>query len=94
MLNRLVFFFFSSEWRLANPNLSNSQKNQRDYASTEQLIILANLESLNSYLIAEKQPVSERIEKLAKESRRQYNSLINSEEVHKKYLDIHRKDEA
>jgi hypothetical protein len=54
MINRIVFGQTSNEWKKGNPKLATSQKNQRDYASTQQLIILANIESLNSHLISEK----------------------------------------
>ncbi len=77
MINRLIFGQTASEWRDANPLLTLGQKNQRDYASTQQLIILANLENLNSYLIAGKKSQSQRITLLAKESERQYQSLVN-----------------
>lgn len=86
MLNRLVFGQTASEWRGSHPTLASGQKNQRDYASTEQLIILANLESLNSHLIAKKIPIDERISTLAKESRRQYSSILKSEEIHENYI--------
>ncbi len=81
MLNRLVFGQTAGEWKNKNPTLTASQKNQRDYASTPQLIILANLESLNSHLISEKKTQTERINILAKEARRQYESLILIEKL-------------
>jgi len=81
MLNRLVFGQTASEWKAKNPSLAIGQKNQRDYASTPQLIILANLESLNSHLISEKKSQSERIDILAKEAKRQYESFISVEKI-------------
>ncbi len=84
MLNRLVFGQTSIEWRSSNPSLAKGQKNQRDYASTQQLIILANLESLNSHLISDEKNQINRIHILAKEARRQYNSLIISEKAEKR----------
>lgn len=80
MLNRLVFGQTASEWRTSNPNLAVKQYNQRDYASTGQLIILANLESLNSHLISEEKSQTERLQTLAKESQRQYQALLLSEQ--------------
>lgn len=77
MLNRLVFGQPASEWREANPTLTVGQKNQRDYASTQQLIILANLESLNSHFMAENKSQTDRITLLAREATRQYQSLID-----------------
>lgn len=81
MLNRLVFGQTAIEWKLSNPTLVKSQKNQRDYASTQQLIILANLESLNSHLISEEKSQIDRIHILAKESYRQYESIVISEKT-------------
>lgn len=81
MLNRLVFGQTAAEWKKANPTIATGQKNQRDYASTQQLIILANLESLNSHLISENKTQADRIHTLAKESQRQYNLLIQAEQI-------------
>lgn len=80
ILNRIAFGITANEWKKANPELSKGQKNQRDYATTQQLVILANLESLNSHLIATGKAQYERIDTLAKEAVRQYNALVNSEE--------------
>jgi KilA-N domain len=81
MLNRLVFGQTASEWKSKNPQLAIGQKNQRDHASTQQLIILANLESLNSHLISEKKTQVERIEILVREANRQYQVLLSSEQA-------------
>lgn len=86
MLNRLVFGQTAAKWKTDNPSLGVGQRNQRDYASSEQLIILANLESLNSHLIANKKTQTERIIILAKESNRQYDALLHSNPDDKKYL--------
>lgn len=91
MLNRLIFGQTASEWRAQNPHLTTSQKNQRDHASSQQLIILANLESLNSHLIAEKKDRTERLQILAKEVQRQYQSLIDTENTNKDQLNAQRK---
>lgn len=86
MLNRLVFGQTASEWRLNNPKLAIGQKNQRDHASTQQLIILANLESLNSHLISQEKNQTERIVILAKESQRQYQTLLEDERTQEEYI--------
>lgn len=93
MLNRLVFGQTAIEWRLNNPVLVTGQKNQRDYASTQQLIILANLESLNSHLVSDNKSQTDRIRILAKEANRQYNSLIISEKAEKQIQGIKQKDQ-
>ncbi len=51
----------SKEWRDAHADL---QGNVRDYATVNQLICLSNMESLNSVLIKEGLPQSERLQKL------------------------------
>lgn len=79
MLNRLVFGQTASEWKMSNPALAGGAKNQRDYATTGQLILLANLESLNSHFIAEGKSQSDRITMLAREAQRQYESVIKLE---------------
>ncbi|MGB4762518.1 MAG: KilA-N domain-containing protein [Candidatus Saccharimonas sp.] len=91
MLNRLVFGQTAAEWKKQNPRLSKGQRNQRDYASTEQLIIMANLESLNSHLISEQKTQSERLSTLAKEARRQYDAIITKESTAKKFTDNSKK---
>lgn len=51
LLYDAMFGYISSEWRKKNPDLANKGLNIRDVANTHQLIILANLESLNAVLI-------------------------------------------
>ena len=61
VLNVAMFGMTASEWRDANPALKG---NLRDYASINELICLSNLESLNSVLIQEGLPQSERLIRL------------------------------
>ena len=61
VLNLAVFGMTAAEWRLANPELKG---NQRDYASHQQLIILANLEAINAELIRDGLSQKERASKL------------------------------
>ena len=61
VLNMALFGFTAAEWRESNPTLPG---NVRDYASVNQLICLSNMESLNSVLINEGLPQSERLVKL------------------------------
>jgi hypothetical protein len=79
VLNRLVFGQIAADWKRANPKQAKGQRNQRDYATTHQLVILANLESLNSHLIANSKSQYERVDVLAAEALRQYSSLVDSE---------------
>ncbi len=61
LLNVALFGITAREWRDRNPNL---QGNMRDYASMNELICLSNLENINSLLIQDKVPQSERLVKL------------------------------
>ena len=81
MLNRIVFGQTAAEWKKTNPSLAKSGKNQRDYASTSQLVILANLESLNSHMIAKGAPQSDRITELAHEAKRQYQTFVDIDTI-------------
>ena len=61
VLNMALFGFTARDWRVAHPDL---QGNVRDYATVNQLICLSNMESLNSVLINDGVPQSERLQKL------------------------------
>ena len=50
MLNKVVFGMTAKEWRESFPDQAK-RGNIRDFATKEQLIVLANMESLNAYLI-------------------------------------------
>ena len=76
ILNMITFGQSASDWRSANPSLAKSGKNQRDYATIEQLAILANLENLNAHYIAEGKTKNERIQIMAKSATRQYGSFM------------------
>lgn len=84
MLNRLVFGYTAAEWRKLSEESPDRGKNQRDTASTEQLILLANLESLNSHLIATGVSQQKRLRTLADEAIRQYTLLIESKALPQK----------
>lgn len=81
MLNRLVFGMTASEWKKRFPLLAKGQRNQRDYATSEQLVIMANLESLNSHYIAEGKDQNDRIIILGNEAKRQYQSIIDTQRI-------------
>ena len=51
----------AKEWRESNPRLDG---NIRDYADVNQLVCLANMESLNAHFIEEKLSQSVRLQKL------------------------------
>ena len=61
MLNIALFGVTARQWQEMNPTLKG---NIRDYASAEQLLVLANLENLNAHFIKEGLSQDERLEKL------------------------------
>lgn len=61
MLNIALFGLTAKQWQSMNPTLKG---NIRDYASAEQLLVLANLENLNAHFIKEGLTQDERLEKL------------------------------
>ena len=75
LLNVALFGKTSSEWRKENKELDG---NMRDYASIEQLLVLANMESYNSTLIDEGFSQSERIVKLNNIARSQMKVLVKN----------------
>ena len=76
VLNMALFGFTAAEWRESNPTLPG---NVRDYATVNQLICLSNMESLNSVLINEGLPQSERLIKLNQIAISQMTVLENIE---------------
>lgn len=77
VVNIALFGKTAKEWRDENPELAK-KGNVRDFATVEQLTVLANLESLNSMLITEGLDKRGRYEKLHSEAQRQLSSLIAS----------------
>ncbi len=61
VLNVALFGETAKEWREANPELEG---NIREYASVEQLLVLANIEAINAEFIRMKLSQSERLKKL------------------------------
>ena len=63
VLNMAMFGMTAKQWRDANPE---AKGNIRDYATINQLICLANMESINALLINDGLPQGERLLKLNK----------------------------
>jgi len=61
ILNVALFGLTAKEWRENNPELDG---NVRDYADVNQLVCLANMESLNAHFIEEKISQAQRLQKL------------------------------
>ena len=75
MLNVALFGMTARQWRDANPDLDG---NIRDYASINELICLSNMESMNSVLIEEGLPQSDRLVRLNEMAIRQMEILSGS----------------
>jgi hypothetical protein len=61
VLNVVLFGQTAKQWRDSNPKLEG---NMREYASMEQLLVLANIEGMNAELIRMGLPQAERLIKL------------------------------
>ena len=72
MLNVVLFGRTAKEWKAENPD---KEGNIRDYASIEQLLVLANMESYNAVLIKQEKPQHERMELLHQLAVQQISSL-------------------
>jgi hypothetical protein len=78
LLNVALFGKTAAEWRKENPKLPG---NMRDHATLEQLVVLSNLESLNSVLIHQGLPAAERLQQLNAIAIVQVRSLLSSTTV-------------
>ena len=68
----------AAEWRKENTDKSG---NMRDYATIEQLLVLANLENVNALYINNGMPQSERIVELNRLARSQMAALLSNSSV-------------
>lgn len=75
LLNLALFGMTAREWKQANPD---KKGNIRDYATTEQLVVLANLEALNAKLLEWDSPKEQRFEILHKTAREQMAVLLRT----------------
>ena len=72
MLNVALFGLTAAQWRSQNQGCKG---NIRDYASLQQLLVLANMESYNALLIEQKLPQTERLQMLRQMAVRQLQVL-------------------
>jgi hypothetical protein len=75
LLNVALFGQTAKQWRDAHPG---AEGNIRDHAPLEQLVVLTNLESLNSVLIRQGLPQPERLATLNKIAITQMRTLLNA----------------
>ena len=72
VLNVALFGQTAAQWRLQN---QGKKGNIRDFATIQQLLVLANLESYNALLIEQKQPQSIRLQALREMAIKQLQTL-------------------
>ncbi len=75
LLNLALFGMTAKEWRNKNPQ---KEGNIRDYASVAELVVLANLESMNAELIKQDIDKRQRYEILRQMARDQLKSFIDN----------------
>lgn len=78
VLNKALFGMTAKGWSERNPSKNG---NMRDYANVTQLVVLANLESLNSEFIKQELSQGERLIRLNKIAISQMSSLIDNKQV-------------
>ena len=80
VLNVALFGMTAKEWKDKNPTLDG---NMRDYANILQLVILSNLENLNSEMISQGIEQKVRLERLNIIAKKQYEILQDSKGIKK-----------
>jgi hypothetical protein len=78
LLNVALFGQTAKQWRDANPKLDG---NMREYASVEQLLVLANIEGMNAELIHMALPQGERLKRLNEIAIRQMQVLTSASAI-------------
>ena len=78
LLNVALFGMTAGQWRLAHPH---EKGNMRDTASLEQLVVLSNLESINSVLIRQGLDAVDRLQQLNGIAISQISSLIDAQSI-------------
>ncbi len=75
VLNVALFGKTAKQWKRENPGVKG---NMRDFASIEQLLVLANLENINALLIEQGVPQQKRLEKLHATALYQIETITDS----------------
>ena len=78
LLNVALFGQTAAQWRAVQPD---EQGNMRDAATLEQLVVLSNLESINSVLIQQGHDASWRLQQLNAIAITQMSSLIDAQSI-------------
>ena len=80
LLNKALYGITAKEWRKAN---TDKEGNIRDHSTMEQLLVLANMESMNAEFIRMGLSAEERILKLNAMARQQIQSLLKHQSIKK-----------
>ncbi len=75
LLNAALFGMTAAEWRKKNPE---KEGNMRDYATIEQLLVLANLENINALYISKGIKQENRVTELNALARTQISAIIGT----------------
>ncbi|MCL1868184.1 MAG: KilA-N domain-containing protein [Paludibacter sp.] len=78
LLNVALFGMTAKQWRDANPDLKG---NIRDYATLKQLVVLSNMESINTLLIQQQLTQGERLVQLNQVAITQMRSLVENKNL-------------
>ena len=78
VLNVSLFGVTAAEWRSKN---KDKQGNMRDFATIEQLLVLANLENINALYISKGLSQEERITELNKMAREQLKAMLKNKSI-------------
>jgi hypothetical protein len=78
LLNMALYGYTAKEWKESNPQYALNGKNMRDFSSITDLLIMSNIESLNSELIKLGTPKKQRfdfLKKMASEQKEQFSKV-------------------
>ena len=78
LLNTVLFGTSAYEWRKKNPDKDG---NMRDYATIEQLLVLANIENINALFIEQGMPQVERMDTLYSIAKSQMEAIIRTKSL-------------
>jgi len=75
ILNVAVFNCSAKDWRMANENHAKKGLNLRDFASINELVVLSNMENINSILIERKMSKADRLKELQRIAAKQLKTF-------------------
>ena len=78
LLNTVLFGTSAYEWSKKNPDKDG---NMRDYATIEQLLVLANIESINALFIEQGMPQAQRMDTLYSIAKSQMEAIIRTKSL-------------